>query len=125
MRSFGATILLAGQLFSADMAGFWEFNIDLGGLEIGANCNLMENAGQLNGRCWSTSGAFRYDTEATGAVQQERIELSYSFPTDRGKITFRYKGQREPDKSLSGDFILTPSDGSAPSKGLFAAAKSR
>jgi len=120
-----ATALLPMPSIGAGMAGFWEFNIDLGGLEIEANCNLAENSGKLTGRCWSDAGPFRYDAEASGTVQGDRIDLSYSFPSERGRVTFRYKGQMEPDMSLTGDFLLSPGEDGQASKGLFAAAKSR
>ncbi len=126
MYRFLAIIFFASPLaLPAAMAGFWEFIVDLGGLEIEVNCEFAENAGKLNGRCWSASGALRHDAAATGSVEGERVNVTYSFPSDRSRITFRFVGQSEPDSSLNGDFILTPGDGTAPSKGIFTAAKAR
>jgi hypothetical protein len=113
------------SLGAADLGGFWEFEVDLGGIEIETNCTLKQTGSMLEGRCWATSGPFRYDTEAVGVVNSGNIELAYSFPSDRGKVTFRYKGKQEEDGSLSGGLTMITGEKGETAKGLFSAAKTR
>jgi hypothetical protein len=124
-RLLAALLFFALPLVAVELAGFWEFEVDLGGIEMEANCDLMQLGGKLTGRCWADSGPFRYDVEAAGTANGDQIELSYSFPSDRGKATFLYKGKVAQDSTISGDFRLTTGEGSQPSKGVFAAAKRR
>jgi hypothetical protein len=118
-------LLTALPILAADLSGFWEFEVDLGGIEIETNCTLTQKGTELSGRCWATSGPYRYDTEAVGVMAGDRLELAYSFPSDRGKVTFRYKGTREEDGSISGDLSIVTGDKGDTAKGLFSAAKTR
>lgn len=125
----GRIVLIAaiGVISAApfDLSGAWEFEVDLGGIEIETNCNLSQDGSKLAGRCWATAGPYRYDTDATGTVDGDRMELSYWFPSDRGSVTFHYKGGREPDSSLAGDCTIVTGDKGDTARCIFTAARTR
>jgi hypothetical protein len=96
-------LLLASQIASADVAGNWKIEGDIGGMPVSITCALEAKGATLSGVCRNDEVG---DLPITGQTSADGASWTYDVNYQGQQFTVSYNGKLTSPTQLQGDIAV-------------------